>query len=184
MTEHRRTSNEGDPAGNRLNREDFLRRTELLRRIHWKTWMLLVSFAAYGVRPFAVVQFEEIGKDFFPFLLLVSMIFFLENRLNGKCFRCPVCQTPFRPGTAALVIASGRCPACSEEILELPGGGGGMESCGIPRVLPSEVRRTQNRVHCGNSHRRHICSCLVMCFPGNRSRHSVASLAGPDSSRT
>lgn len=125
MTEHRRTSNEGDPAGNRLNREDFLRRTELLRRIHWKTWMLLVSFAAYGVLPFAAVQFGEIGKEFFPLLLFVPTIFFLENRLNGKCFRCPVCQTPFRPGTAALVIASGRCPACSEEILELPGGAGG-----------------------------------------------------------
>lgn len=125
MTEHRRTSNEGAPAGNRLNREDFLRRTELLRRIHWKTWMLLVSFAAYGVLPFAAVQFGEIGKEFFPLLLFVPTIFFLENRLNGKCFRCPVCQTPFRPGTAALVIASGRCPACSEEILELPGGAGG-----------------------------------------------------------
>lgn len=33
MTEHRRTSNEGDLAGNRLNREDFLRRTEFLRCI-------------------------------------------------------------------------------------------------------------------------------------------------------
>lgn len=125
MTEHRRTSNEGDPAGNRLNRENFLQQTELLRRIHWKTWMLLVSFAAYGVLPFAAEQFREIGKEFFPLLLFVPMIFFLENRLNGKCFRCPVCKTPFRPGTAALVIASGRCPACSEEILELPDGAGG-----------------------------------------------------------
>lgn len=89
MTEHRRTSNEGDPAGNRLNRENFLQQTELLRRIHWKTWMLLVSFAAYDVLPFAAEQFREIGKEFFPLLLFVPMIFFLENRLNGKCFRCP-----------------------------------------------------------------------------------------------
>ena len=125
MTEHRRTSNEGAPAGNRLNQEDFLRWMELLRRIHWKTWMLLVSFAAYGVLPFAAVQFGEIGKEFFPLLLLVPMIFFLENRLNGKYFRCPVCQTPFRLETVALVIASGRCPACSEGILELPDGAGG-----------------------------------------------------------
>lgn len=124
MTEHRRTSNEIDLDGKRLNREDFLRRTELLRRIHWKTWMLLVSFAAYGVLPFAAVQFGEIGKEFFPLLLFVPTIFFLENRLNGKGFLCPICQTPFRLETAALVIASGRCPACSEEILELPDGAG------------------------------------------------------------
>lgn len=124
MAEDRHSPNESEPAGNRLNRGDFLRRTELLRRIHWKTWMLLVSFAAYGVLPFAAVQFGEIGKEFFPLLLFVPTIFFLENRLNGKDFCCPICQTPFRLETAALVIASGRCPACSEEILELPNGTG------------------------------------------------------------
>ena len=117
MAESRQIPDEGAPDGNRLNRGDFLRRTELLRRIHWKTWMLLVSFAAYGVLPFAAVQFGEIGKEFFPLLLFVPMIFFLENRLIGNAFRCPVCQTPFRLEAAALVIASGRCPACSEEIL-------------------------------------------------------------------
>ena len=125
MAESRQIPDEGAPDGNRLNRGDFLRRTELLRRIHWKTWMLLVSFAVYGVLPFAAVQFGEIGKEFFPLLLFVPTIFFLENRLNGKRFRCPVCQTPFRLETAALVVASGRCPACSEEILELPDGAGG-----------------------------------------------------------
>ena len=92
MAESRQIPNESDLDGKRLNRGNFLRRTELLRRIHWKTWMLLVSFAAYGVLPFAAVQFGEIGKEFFPLLLFVPMIFFLENRLNGKDFRCPVCH--------------------------------------------------------------------------------------------
>ena len=124
MAEHHPPATETKPDGNQLNREGFLRRTELLRRIHWKTWMLLASFAAYGVLPFVAMQFGEIGKEFFPLLLFVPTIFFLENRLNGKGFRCPVCQTPFRLETAALVIASGRCPACSEEILELPDGAG------------------------------------------------------------
>ena len=68
MAESRQIPNESDLDGKRLNRGDFLRRTELLRRIHWKTWMLLVSFAAYGVLPFAAVQFstrQEISTSSF-----------------------------------------------------------------------------------------------------------------------
>ena len=68
MTESRQIPNESDLDGKRLNRGNFLRRTELLRRIHWKTWMLLVSFAAYGVLPFAAVQFstrQEISTSSF-----------------------------------------------------------------------------------------------------------------------
>ncbi|UKI34512.1 MAG: hypothetical protein L6W00_14740 [Lentisphaeria bacterium] len=63
MAESRQIPNESDLDGKRLNRGNFLRRTELLRRIHWKTWMLLVSFAAYGVLPFAAVQFGKSGKS-------------------------------------------------------------------------------------------------------------------------
>ena len=62
MAEHHPPATETKPDGNQLNREGFLRRTELLRRIHWKTWMLLASFAAYGVLPFVAMQFGEIGK--------------------------------------------------------------------------------------------------------------------------
>ena len=68
MAESRQIPNESDLDGKRLNRGNFLRRTELLRRIHWKTWMLLVSFAAYGVLPFAAVQFstrQEISTSSF-----------------------------------------------------------------------------------------------------------------------
>ena len=71
MAESRQIPDEGASDGNRLNRGNFLRRAELLRRIHWKTWMLLVSLAAYGVLLFAAVQFGEIGKEFFPLLLFV-----------------------------------------------------------------------------------------------------------------
>lgn len=107
-----------------LNREEFLCKAEKLRRINWKMWFLLISFIGYALVFFGagVLGREHIGGKDNPLFVLIFIpaIFAMEKILNGKSFRCPVCGEPFKNHTAELVIASGKCPACLSEILELP----------------------------------------------------------------
>lgn len=101
----------------KFDRKVFRRQAEKLRRINWKMCFLLFSFGGYGM---IFYPLEGALQAFLELLILIPAVFMLEKFLNGKSFCCPLCGEPFNLTKAALVIASGKCPACASVILDFP----------------------------------------------------------------
>ena len=98
-----------------MRHSELVRRVRLLNLVAFKFWGMVIVFVTYALMFILPVKGEAA-----ELLLFVPAIFLLEEAVNGKKFSCPRCKTPFKLRYAALIIASGRCYCCNNELFELP----------------------------------------------------------------
>ena len=109
-----------------MHREDFISSRQRFRNA-WNrnntiiVWAALVVFALMMAASVLVpIQDRWIFVVATAGLLLAVLIFssrINESLLRGTDMKCPHCQTIFYEGRAEIVLASGNCPECGQQVI-------------------------------------------------------------------
>lgn len=96
-----------------MERIEFIKRVQLLNRINIKGLFLLLSLGSWGILPL-------VPQEWWKVLVLMPVVFLLEDALNGKLLECPHCSIRFKLRYVPIVIATGKCYCCGRKLFELP----------------------------------------------------------------